>query len=161
MAARIRCPLVLVHGDSDQTVPCEDAMALAESIGYPVLVKAAGGGGGIGMALVKKPGKLQRAIASCRDRGQNSFGNPSVYLEKFIENPRHIEVQVAADKAKEQAEILDKIKAMVLGGAKDNDEPPNRALPAEGVPYVCLSCVSAPAHAQPCFNAYRCVVQRR
>ena len=63
--------------------------------------------------------------------------------------------------AKEQAEILDKIKAMVLGGAKDNDEPPNRALPAEGVPYVCLSCVSAPAHAQPCFNAYHCVVQRR
>lgn len=80
--------------------PVEDdvtAAAVAEEIGYPVLVKAAGGGGGIGMALVKKPNKLARALESCRDRGASSFGNPTIYLEKFIEQPRHIEVQVLFD----------------------------------------------------------------
>ncbi|MHC4837757.1 MAG: acetyl-CoA carboxylase biotin carboxylase subunit, partial [Planctomycetota bacterium] len=73
------------------------AAALAESIGYPVLVKAAGGGGGIGMAKVKKASKLAKALASCRDRGRSSFGNEAVYLEKFVEHPRHIEVQVLFD----------------------------------------------------------------
>jgi acetyl-CoA carboxylase biotin carboxylase subunit len=73
------------------------AAAVADEIGYPVLVKAAGGGGGIGMALVKKPAKLARAIESCQDRGRSSFGNDAVYIEKFIESPRHIEVQVLFD----------------------------------------------------------------
>ena len=83
---------------SDGPIDDDDtAAALAEQIGYPVLVKAAGGGGGIGMALVKKPTKLARALASCRDRGASSFGNPTIYLEKFIEQPRHIEVQVLFD----------------------------------------------------------------
>jgi acetyl-CoA carboxylase biotin carboxylase subunit len=74
-----------------------EAERIAEQIGYPVLVKAAGGGGGIGMAQVPKPDKLARALESCRDRGRSSFGNPAVYLEKYIERPRHIEVQVLFD----------------------------------------------------------------
>ncbi len=82
---------------SDGPVDDAEAATLAESIGYPVLVKAAGGGGGIGMAVVKKPGKLDRALASCRDRGRSSFGNDAVYLEKFVEQPRHIEVQILFD----------------------------------------------------------------
>jgi len=82
---------------SDGPVEDADAAEIAERIGYPVLVKAAGGGGGIGMQLVKKPGKLERAVSSCRDRGASSFGNPAVYIEKFIESPRHIEVQVLFD----------------------------------------------------------------
>ena len=82
---------------SDGPVDDAEAAALAEQIGYPVLVKAAGGGGGIGMQLVKKASKLERALSSCRDRGASSFGNAEVYLEKFIESPRHIEVQVLFD----------------------------------------------------------------
>ncbi|MEE2788880.1 MAG: biotin carboxylase N-terminal domain-containing protein [Myxococcota bacterium] len=87
----------IVPGSDGPIANDEDAAKVADAIGYPVLVKAAGGGGGIGMALVKKPSKLQRALTSCRDRGASSFGNPSIYLEKFIENPRHIEVQVLFD----------------------------------------------------------------
>ncbi|MCA9538429.1 MAG: acetyl-CoA carboxylase biotin carboxylase subunit [Myxococcales bacterium] len=75
----------------------DEAAALAEAIGYPVLVKAAGGGGGIGMQVVSKPARLARALSSCRDRGASSFGNPAVYLEKYIESPRHIEVQILFD----------------------------------------------------------------
>jgi len=80
--------------------PVEDdvlAAQVAERLGYPILVKAAGGGGGIGMAIVDAPGRLERALTSCRDRGRSSFGNAAVYLEKYIERPRHIEVQVLFD----------------------------------------------------------------
>ncbi len=82
---------------SDGPVDDAEAAAIAERMGYPLLVKAAGGGGGIGMQLVKKASKLERALASCRDRGASSFGNAAVYIEKFIESPRHIEVQVLFD----------------------------------------------------------------
>ncbi|MGC6418118.1 MAG: acetyl-CoA carboxylase biotin carboxylase subunit [Bradymonadia bacterium] len=87
----------VVPGSNGPITDLDEAHRVAEEIGYPVLVKAAGGGGGIGMALVKRANKLERAIESCRDRGKSSFGNEAVYLEKYIESPRHIEVQVLFD----------------------------------------------------------------
>ncbi|EYF03404.1 acetyl-CoA carboxylase biotin carboxylase subunit [Chondromyces apiculatus] len=69
----------------------------AERIGYPLLVKAAGGGGGIGMQIVTDPQKLARAVQACSDRGRQAFADPRVYLERYIEKPRHIEVQVLCD----------------------------------------------------------------
>lgn len=72
--------------------------AVAERIGFPVLVKAAGGGGGIGMQLVKELGDLERAARSCSDRGKASFADSRVYVEKYLEGPRHIEVQVFRDR---------------------------------------------------------------
>jgi len=87
----------VVPGSDGPVTDLDEAAIIADKIGYPVLVKAAGGGGGIGMALVKKPAKLTRAIESCQDRGRSSFGNDAVYIEKYIESPRHIEVQVLFD----------------------------------------------------------------
>ncbi len=76
----------------------EAALTLeAERIGYPVLVKAAGGGGGIGMQIVREPADLARAARSCSDRGRAAFADDRVYLERYIEGPRHIEVQVLCD----------------------------------------------------------------
>ena len=75
----------------------EEAPTLADRIGYPVLIKASGGGGGIGMTVVEQPAKLARGLRSCRDRATASFGNPAVYLERYVERPRHIEVQVLFD----------------------------------------------------------------
>ena len=89
------CPVV--PGSDGPVDDDAEAARIAESLGYPVLVKAAGGGGGIGMAIVEQPDKLARALSSCRDRGRSSFANPAVYLEKYIERPRHIEVQVLFD----------------------------------------------------------------
>lgn len=74
------------------------AKEAAENIGYPVLVKAVGGGGGIGMQIVQDEKGLERAVKSCSDRGRSAFGDPRVYLERYIESPRHIEVQVLFDK---------------------------------------------------------------
>ncbi|KYF50214.1 biotin carboxylase, partial [Sorangium cellulosum] len=75
----------------------EVAQRAAESIGFPLLVKAAGGGGGIGMQVVTEPVKLARALTACSDRGRSAFGDPRVYMERYIERPRHIEVQVLCD----------------------------------------------------------------
>jgi acetyl/propionyl-CoA carboxylase alpha subunit len=69
----------------------------AERIGYPVLVKAAGGGGGIGMQIVETADKLARAVTACSDRGRSAFADPRVYLERYVRAPRHIEVQVLCD----------------------------------------------------------------
>lgn len=87
----------VVPGSPGPVDDIEEAVALAESMGYPVLVKASGGGGGIGMKKAKKEKSLRKAIDECRRRGESSFGNADVYIEKYIENPRHIEVQILAD----------------------------------------------------------------
>ena len=74
---------------------------LASAIGYPVIIKAAGGGGGRGMRVVHTEAALVNAVTMTRTEAQNAFNNPTVYLEKFLENPRHIEIQVLADEHKQ------------------------------------------------------------
>jgi len=69
----------------------------AERIGYPILIKAAGGGGGIGMQIVREPSELTRAAQSCADRGRAAFADERIYMERYLEQPRHIEVQVLCD----------------------------------------------------------------
>ena len=78
-----------------QTV--EDARKTAEEIGYPVLIKAAGGGGGRGMQIVRSAEEVEDAYRMARTEAKASFQNDTVYMEKFLEKPRHIEVQVFAD----------------------------------------------------------------
>ncbi len=75
----------------------EDAQSLAESVGFPLMVKASEGGGGIGMQLVTDPRRLGRAIDRARSSARRSFGSEDVYLEKFIMDARHVEVQILAD----------------------------------------------------------------
>ncbi len=71
--------------------------AIARDIGYPVLIKAAAGGGGRGMRVVHAEADIERAAALTREEARAAFGDPTVYMEKFLENPRHIEIQVLAD----------------------------------------------------------------
>jgi acetyl-CoA carboxylase biotin carboxylase subunit/3-methylcrotonyl-CoA carboxylase alpha subunit len=88
---------------TDQPIPIDteaglaEARRVAEHVGYPVVVKAVGGGGGIGMQVVTEPALLDRALKSCSDRGQASFADARVYLERYVSEPRHIEVQVFCD----------------------------------------------------------------
>ena len=78
-------------------VPGSDDPADAQELGFPLLVKAAGGGGGIGMKVVKTAEKLAKALSSARERAQASFANPQVYLERLVEPCHHVEVQILAD----------------------------------------------------------------
>jgi len=75
-----------------------DVLKIARSIGYPVIIKSAGGGGGRGMRVVHTEAALLTAVQTTRAEAQAAFGNPSVYLEKYLEDPRHIEFQVLADR---------------------------------------------------------------
>jgi propionyl-CoA carboxylase alpha chain len=80
--------------------PVEDlkeAAKLAEQIGYPILIKATAGGGGKGMRIVREPEKLNEQFVRAISEAQSAFGNGSVFIEKYIETPRHIEVQILAD----------------------------------------------------------------
>src|SRR3546814_278456 len=72
-------------------------LAIGREIGYPVTVKAAGGGGGRGMRVVHTEAALNNAIATTKSEAKAAFGNDMVYMEKFLENPRHVEIQVLAD----------------------------------------------------------------
>jgi acetyl-CoA carboxylase biotin carboxylase subunit/3-methylcrotonyl-CoA carboxylase alpha subunit len=73
------------------------AKEIAARVGYPIVVKAVGGGGGIGMQVVQEEGGIERALKSCSDRGKASFADARVYLERYVAQPRHIEVQVFCD----------------------------------------------------------------
>ncbi|MBS0517088.1 MAG: acetyl-CoA carboxylase biotin carboxylase subunit [Proteobacteria bacterium] len=84
---------------SDGALPLDAAVCaqLAARVGYPVIVKAAGGGGGRGMRVVRGPDELATAIATTREEAVRAFANPDLYIEKFLEHPRHIEIQVLCD----------------------------------------------------------------
>ncbi len=83
---------------SDGNVELEaDALSIANKIGYPVIIKATAGGGGKGMRLVRESSELIHAFKMARTEAGSAFGNPEVYIEKYIEEPRHIEVQILAD----------------------------------------------------------------
>ena len=75
----------------------KEVRKIAAAVGYPVIIKAAGGGGGRGMRVVHTEAALVNAVQMTKSEAQSAFGNPMVYLEKFLENPRHIEIQVLAD----------------------------------------------------------------
>ncbi len=87
----------VVPGFQSDSASDADFQKEADQIGYPVMVKAAGGGGGKGIRIVRDPADLLDSIAAARREAQNAFNDPTVFLEKYIENGRHIEVQVLAD----------------------------------------------------------------
>lgn len=76
----------------------QDAIRTANQIGYPVMVKATAGGGGRGMRVAVDDEDLEKAIRMAQNEAKTAFGNPGVYLEKFVEGPRHVEIQIMADK---------------------------------------------------------------
>jgi acetyl-CoA/propionyl-CoA/long-chain acyl-CoA carboxylase, biotin carboxylase, biotin carboxyl carrier protein len=87
----------IVPGTTEPVGNAEDLIAAAREVGYPVLVKAAAGGGGKGMRVVRSDDEAQRAFESARREGLAYFADASVYVERYLENPRHIEVQILAD----------------------------------------------------------------
>ena len=87
----------MVPGSPGAVDTLEEAEKLAVDIGFPLLVKAASGGGGRGMKVANSADGLSEAFSSARSEAKAAFGDDTVYLERYLDNPRHIEVQVIAD----------------------------------------------------------------
>ncbi len=96
LARRVGVPLI--EDSREALVDVEVAKQEAERIGYPVILKAAAGGGGRGMRVIRQPEQLANAFNDARSEAEKAFGDGTIFLEKFIENPKHIEVQVLGDK---------------------------------------------------------------
>ncbi len=88
----------VVPGTESPVSSLEEAKQVAQEVGYPIMLKALAGGGGKGMRLVKSEEEMEAAFRMSRSEAANSFGNDAIYIEKYIENPHHIEVQVLGDK---------------------------------------------------------------
>ena len=88
----------VVPGSDGIVTDMQEAKQIAEKIGYPVMVKASAGGGGRGIRMVETPADLESAVTAAKQEALSYFGNDGVYIEKFIVDPRHIEIQVLADK---------------------------------------------------------------
>jgi acetyl-CoA carboxylase biotin carboxylase subunit len=87
----------VIPGSEDILTSPDMACALAETVGFPVILKASGGGGGRGMRIAHNPEELRQAFSMASGEAKAAFGNPDIYLEKYITNPRHIEIQILGD----------------------------------------------------------------
>jgi acetyl-CoA carboxylase, biotin carboxylase subunit len=94
-AARLGIPVV--PGSSEAIGEAAEALRVADEIGYPLLIKASAGGGGRGMKVAREPADLSDAIATAKAEAMAAFGDDAVYLEKYLERPRHIEIQILGD----------------------------------------------------------------
>jgi len=92
-----RCDVPIVPGTNDAIERPEEAQALAQSMGYPILLKAVAGGGGKGMRLVTSDAEFASGFRDASSEALNAFGDSRVFLEKYLEKPRHVEIQILAD----------------------------------------------------------------
>ncbi|MHB8057829.1 MAG: acetyl-CoA carboxylase biotin carboxylase subunit [Desulfuromonadaceae bacterium] len=96
--AVIKQGVPILPGTKDGVNSVEEAVKVAKEIGFPVIIKATAGGGGRGMKIVHSQATLPNAFATARAEAQSGFGNPEVYIEKYCEKPRHVEIQILGDK---------------------------------------------------------------
>jgi acetyl-CoA carboxylase biotin carboxylase subunit len=87
----------LIPGMEGKTTSVDECISFAEKCGYPVMLKASAGGGGKGMRIIRSKAEAQNAIEAAMREAKSAFGDPSVYIEKYIERPRHVEIQILAD----------------------------------------------------------------
>ena len=130
---------------SDGALPEDPAelKPIAKKIGYPVIIKAAGGGGGRGMRVVHTEAALLNAVAMTSAEASTAFGNPAVYMEKFLQNPRHIEIQVIADNYRNAVFLGERDCSMQRRHQKVIEESPAPGIPRRLIERIGDRCVSA------------------
>ncbi len=116
---------------------------LAKAVGYPVIIKAAGGGGGRGMRVVHTEAALINAVAMTKAEAGAAFGNPAVYLEKFLQNPRHIEIQILADKFRNAVYLGERDCSMQRRHQKILEEAPAPGIARKLIERLGERCVAA------------------
>lgn len=129
----------------DEALPDDIASitAIADGIGYPVIIKAAGGGGGRGMRVVHHASSLQDAVSVTREEARRAFGTPELYMEKFLEHPRHVEIQVLCDDHGNAIWLGHRDCSMQRRHQKVVEEAPAPGIPAEIAAVVGERCADA------------------
>ncbi len=120
-----------------------EVIKIARTIGYPVIVKASGGGGGRGMRVVHTEAALTNAVTTTKAEAQAAFGNPQVYLEKFLENPRHIEIQILADSHRNAIYLGERDCSMQRRHQKVIEEGPAPGIPRKVIDKIGTRCAEA------------------
>lgn len=130
---------------SDGALPDDpdEIMKIAAAIGYPIIIKAAGGGGGRGMRVVHTEAALLNSVNMTQNEARTAFGNPSVYMEKFLEHPRHIEIQVLSDEHGNAIFLGERDCSMQRRHQKILEEAPAPGLPAKLRDKIGLRCAEA------------------
>ena len=121
----------------------DNNLTIAQSIGYPVIVKAAAGGGGRGMRVVHTESNLLSSIQITKSEAKAAFGDATVYLEKFLEKPRHVEVQILADKHGRAVHLYDRDCSLQRRHQKVLEEAPAPGIDPEARAQVLEACVTA------------------
>ena len=121
----------------------KECLRIAKAVGYPVIIKAAGGGGGRGMRVVHTEAALVNAISMTRTEAGTAFGNPTVYLEKFLENPRHIEIQILADEYKNAVYLGERDCSMQRRHQKILEEGPAPGIARRVIEKIGVRCADA------------------
>jgi acetyl-CoA carboxylase biotin carboxylase subunit len=121
----------VVPGSEGPVAGVDEAQGLADSIGYPIMVKAAAGGGGRGMRIVREREDLARAYATCQAEAGAAFGSSDLYLEKYVEDARHVEVQVLGDKSGMRLHLGERDCSVQRRHQKLLEESPAPALPPD------------------------------
>jgi acetyl-CoA carboxylase biotin carboxylase subunit len=119
----------------------QKAITVAQKIGYPIMIKAAAGGGGRGMRIARNEPSLVTGFHAARSEAQAAFGDGTVYLEKFVENPRHIEVQILADKHGNVVHLGERDCSIQRRHQKLVEESPSPSLTPELRAKICASAV--------------------
>ncbi|UFJ41109.1 acetyl-CoA carboxylase biotin carboxylase subunit [Brevibacillus humidisoli] len=133
----------IVPGTDGLIENVEEAIETAQQIGYPVMVKATAGGGGRGMRVANDDQELEKAIRQAQNEAKTAFGNPGVYLEKFVEGPRHVEIQIMADKHGNVVYIGERDCSIQRRHQKLIEEAPSPALSEELRAEMGLAAVAA------------------
>ncbi len=142
--AMIRAAVPCVPG-SEGALPDDpkEIVRIARKVGYPVIIKAAGGGGGRGMRVVHTEAALINAVTMTRAEAGAAFGNPEVYMEKYLENPRHVEIQILADDFKNAVWLGERDCSMQRRHQKVIEEAPAPGIPRKIIERIGDRCAEA------------------
>ncbi|GAC1322920.1 MAG: acetyl-CoA carboxylase biotin carboxylase subunit [Collimonas sp.] len=142
--AMIRAGVPCVPG-SEGALPDDpkEIVKIARKIGYPVIIKAAGGGGGRGMRVVHTEAALANAVVMTKTEAGAAFGNPEVYMEKYLENPRHVEIQILADQFKNAVWLGERDCSMQRRHQKVIEEAPAPGIPRKIIEKIGDRCAEA------------------
>ena len=137
----------VVPGSAGLIEDSGEARRVADEIGYPVLIKATAGGGGKGMRVAHDPEDLETALKQAAQEAEAAFGNAAVYIEKYVENPRHVEVQVIADQHGQVVHLWERDCSTQRRHQKLIEESPATNLPTEIRTAICEAAVRMIANA--------------